>query len=140
MLRAVLDANVFVSAAIRPESPPGAILEELLRRGSFELVLSPAVVEEVSRALKYPKLRKYFRRSFDSERWLENLVLLSYFVAGGYRLARVCRDPDDDKYIAAALEGRADFVVTGDSDLLNIKQYEQVRIVTPRMFLHLLTK
>jgi len=135
VLRAVLDANVFVSAAIRPEGPPGAILEEFLRRAAFELVLSPAIVDEVSRALTYPKVR----RGFDAERWFEDLVVLSYFVPDQYKAVAVSRDPDDDKYIAAALEGRADFIVAGDSDLLSITEYEKIRIVRPRAFLDLLT-
>ena len=139
MLRAVLDANVFVSAAIRPEGPPGAILEEFLRRAAFELVLSPAIVDEVSRALTYPKVRRYLRRGFDAERWFEDLVVLSYFVPDQYKAVAVSRDPDDDKYIVAALEGRADFIVAGDSDLLSIREYEKIRIVRPRAFLDLLT-
>jgi len=135
VLRAVLDANVFVSAAIRPEGPPGAILEEFLRRAAFELVLSPAIVDEVSRALTYPQVR----RGFDAERWFEGLVVLSYFVPDQYKAVAVSRDPDDDKYIVAALEGRADFIVAGDSDLLSIREYEKIRIVRPRAFLDLLT-
>lgn len=48
------------------------------------------------------------------------------------------KDPDDDKYIAAAIEGRASFVVSGDPDLLDIKDHEGIRIVNPRAFLDLL--
>jgi putative PIN family toxin of toxin-antitoxin system len=139
VLRAVLDANVFISSAIRPEGPPGAIIERFLRHGAFELVLSQAIVDEVLRALKYPKIRKYLSQAFDTERWFEDIVVLSYFVAGKYGITPVSKDPDDDKYIAAALEGRADFIVAGDSDLLSIKQYQQVRIVSPRAFLDLLS-
>jgi len=64
---------------------------------------------------------------------------LSYFVPDQYKAVAVSRDPDDDKYIAAALEGRADFIVAGDSDLLSIREYEKIRIVRPRAFLDLLT-
>ena len=138
MIRAVLDANIFVSAAIRPEGPPGAIVEAFLRRGAFELVLSPAIVDEISRALKYPKLRKYFRSGFDTEQWVADFAMLSYFVAARRKIAPISRDPDDDKYIVAALEARADFIVAGDLDLLSIKKYEQVQIVNARKFLDLL--
>jgi hypothetical protein len=47
-------------------------------------------------------------------------------------------DPDDDKYLAAALEGRATLVVTGDPDLLALEEHQRVRIVNPRAFLGLL--
>jgi len=51
----------------------------------------------------------------------------------------VSKDPDDDEYIAAAMEGRAGFVVAGDSDLLDVKEYEGIRIITPRAFLDLIS-
>jgi uncharacterized protein len=52
----------------------------------------------------------------------------------------VSTDRDDDKYIAAAIEGRARFVVADDSDLLDLKEYEAIRIVSPRAFLDFLTR
>ena len=138
MLRAVLDANVFVSAAIHPEGPPGRIIERFLRTNAFTLLLSPDIVEEVLRALQYPKVRRYLRRDLDATLWFEDLVVLAELVPGTARVSDVSEDPDDDKYLAAAVEGRATFVVTGDPHLLAVGQYEGVRIVNPRAFLDLL--
>ena len=138
MLRAVLDANVYVSAAVRPEGPPGRIIERFLRGAVFEVDLSPAVVEEVLRALTYPKVRRFIRGDVEPELWFEDIVVLADLVAGERAPPRVCEDPDDDKYIAAALEGRAAFIVTGDHGLLTLKEYQAIRIVTPREFLDLL--
>ena len=138
MLRAVLDANVYVSAAVRPEGPPGRIIERFLRGGAFEIVMSQAIVEEVLRALVYPRVRKYLRPGLDSELWFEDIVVLSHLVAGEHEIEGASKDHDDDKYIAAAIEGRAGFVVTGDSDLLDLKEYEGARIMSPRAFLNLL--
>ena len=138
MIRAVLDANVYVSAAVRPEGPPGQIIDRFLHAGAFEIVMSQAIVEEVLRALSYSKVRKYIRPGLDPELWFEDIVVLSHLVAGERELESTSRDPDDDKYIAAAIEGRAGFVVAGDSDLLDLKQYDGIRIVTPRAFLDLL--
>ncbi len=140
MLRAVLDANVFVSAAIRPEGPPGRILERFVREAAFELVLSPAIVEEVLRALAYPKVRKHFRAGVDPERWFQSLAVLADLVPGDTELHGVSDDPDDDKYIGAAVEGRAAVVVTGDPDLLDVEEHAGIRVVTPRQFLDLLTR
>ena len=50
----------------------------------------------------------------------------------------VSKDPDDDKYIAAGIEGRASFVVSGDPDLLDLEEHAGIRIVSPRGFLDLL--
>ena len=77
MLRAVLDANVFVSAAIHPAGPPGRIPERFPRSETFTLVLSPGIVEEVLRALTYPKVRHYVRRDLDPALWFEDLVVLA---------------------------------------------------------------
>jgi predicted nucleic acid-binding protein len=51
----------------------------------------------------------------------------------------VSEDADDDKYFAAAVEGRATLIVTGDPDLLTVKEYRDIRVVTPRAFLDLLS-
>ena len=138
MVRAVLDANVYVSAAVRAKGPPGQIIERFLRDGSFEIVMSQAIVDEVLRALNYPKVRKYIRPRLDPELWFEDIVVLSHLVTGEHAFAGASKDPDDDKYIAAAIEGRAQFVVAGDSDLLDLKECEGIRIVSPRAFLGLL--
>ena len=138
MFRVVLDANVYVSAIIRPEGPPGRIIDRFLRDSAFEVVLSPAIVEETLRALTYAKVRRYLRGSVDPALWFEDIVLLAEFVPGDYKMSAASADPDDDKYLAAALEGRATIVVTGDPDLLTLEEYQGVRIVNPRAFWGLL--
>lgn len=138
MVRVVLDANVYVNAIIRPEGPPGRVIERFLRDSAFAIVLSPAIVDETLRALAYTKVRKYLRRTVDPELWFEDIVLLAELVAGDYAMSGASTDPDDDKYLAAALEGRATLVVTGDTDLLALGEYEGIRIVSPRVCLGLL--
>lgn len=137
MLRAVLDANVFVSAFVRPEGPPGQIVERLLRDAAFEVVLSTAIVDEVLAALAYPKILKSARTKVEPDLWFEDVVVLAEFVAD-HAIEAVSKDPDNDKYIAAAIEGRASFVVSGDPHLLEINEHAGVRIVNPRAFLDLL--
>ena len=138
MLRVVLDANVYVSAIIRPEGPPGHVIERFLRNAAFEIVLWPEIVEETLRALTYAKVRKYVRGTVDPELWFEDIVLLAEWVAGDYEMSAASVDPDDDKYLAAALEGRATLVVTGDPDLLALEEHQGVRVVNPRAFLGLI--
>ena len=137
MLRVVLDANVYVSALIRPQGPPGQIITRFLDR-SFSIVLSPAIIEETVRAFAYPKVRKYIRASVDPELWFEDVILLAELVAGDFELEGVSADADDDKYFGAAVEGGATLIVTGDPDLLNVQEFRGIRIVTPRVFVDLL--
>lgn len=137
MLRAVLDANVYVSGYVRPEGPPGQIVERLLRDAAFDVILSTAIVDEVLQALAYPKVLKSARTKVEPDLWFEDIIVLAEFVTD-HEIGAVSKDSDDDKYIAAAIEGRAAFVVSGDSDLLDLKEHEGVRIVSPRAFLDLL--
>ena len=135
MRRVVLDANIYISAILRPEGPPGQILERFLREQAFEIVLSPAIVEETLRALDYPKVRKHIRAGVDPTLWFEDIIVLAQMVAGKDELPAVSVDADDDKYLAVAIEGAATLVISGDPDLLTLKKYQGVRIVTPRTFL-----
>ena len=139
MFRAVLDANVVISALIQPKGASGRILTNLLERNSFELVVSPAILAEIRSSLLYPKVRKYIKASAeDLDLWVASLELIAQPVEGSLRIHAVAADPDDNKYIEAAVEGLAQFVVTGDKHLLSLKAYESIRIVTPRVFLDLL--
>lgn len=140
MLRAVFDANVYVSAAIRPEGPPARLLDRFIRESAFELVLSPAIIDEVRETLADPKVRRYIRAAIDAPTWFETIVVLANPVAGEYEVHGASRDPDDDKYLAAAVEGGATFVVSGDPDLLDIKEHDGIRIVNPRYFLDVLAE
>lgn len=139
-MRALLDANVYVSALLRPNGPPGQIVERFLRVSAFELVLSPAIAGEVMRVLGYPKLRRYFTPDVVPSEWFEDIAVRAHVVAGERSIPRCCRDPDDDKYIAAALEGGAEWLVTGDDDLLALGAYESVAIVRPATFLSMLDR
>jgi putative PIN family toxin of toxin-antitoxin system len=137
LLRAVFDANVYISAIIHRGGTPGRLVERFLRDQAFEIVLAPAIVDEVLRALAYAKVRKLLR-GIDAQLWFEDIVVLADLVAGAQQLSGVCEDPDDDKYIAAAFEGRAGHVVTGDEAFLALREHAGVTIMTPRSFLDLL--
>ena len=89
-------------------------------------------------ALAYPKVLKAARSKIDAALWCEDLVVLSELVGDDLEGPRMSADPDDDKYIACAIAGRATFVVTGDPDLLDLRQHESVRVVTPRSVLDLI--
>jgi hypothetical protein len=139
VLRAVLDANVVVSALIQPKGAPGRILSGLVEERIFELVVSPAILAEVRRSLSYPKVRKFIKVSEeDLDLWVASIELIARPVEGNLTIHAVAGDPDDNKYIEAAVEGLAQFVVTGDRHLLSLKSYENIRIVTPRVFFDLL--
>ncbi len=139
MIRAVLDANVLVSALIRPQGPPGRIVLRLLKDGAFELVVSPSTLDELRRSLGYPRVRRYLRSTQQEiDTWIESLAVVADVVEGSLRLQVVTEDPDDDIYIAAAIEGMAHYIVSGDRHLLDVGEVEGIQIVTPREFVRIL--
>jgi uncharacterized protein len=140
-VRAVLDANVVISGLIRPEGPPGRILVRLLRDSAFELVASPATLNEVRRSLRYPRVQKYLRLPHDElDLWVAGLSVLAVVVEGKVTRRAVIADPADDIYIAAARDGLADHIVSGDRHLLDLVEHGGTRIVTPRTFLSLVER
>jgi putative PIN family toxin of toxin-antitoxin system len=137
-VRALLDANVLISAAIRPSGTPGQLVSVLLDRDAFELVLSPSIIAEVEVALKLPKIRKYLHEPYEAALWLADLEALADLAEDTERAKGACRGPADDAVLSVAIEGRADVIVTGDADLLALGEYERITIVTPRAFLDLI--
>ena len=138
-MRAVLDANVLVSGLIRPEGPPGRLLVRFLRDAAFELVASPATLDELRRSLRYPRIRRYLRLPEEElALWVEALGAAALVVEGKVSRRVVTADPADDIYIAAATDGLADYIVSGDRHLLDLAEHGGIRIVTPRAFLSLL--
>jgi putative PIN family toxin of toxin-antitoxin system len=134
VLRVVLDSNVLISAAIRPSGPPGQIIALMLAESAFELVLSPAIIREVEAALRLPKIRRYLLEPGRSHKWLDDIAALADVVVDTGKIEGVCRDPADEIILAAAIEGRADVIVSGDSDLLDLQEHAGIAIVPPRAF------
>ena len=139
MLQAVLDANVYASALVKPGGPPGRILHLLLADRAFEVVLSGSILVELRRCLDYPRLRKHISLTDpEIDRWILALELIADMVTPKRWIQAVPDDPDDDHLLAAAIEGRAAFLVTGDRHVLTLGEYEGIRIVTPAGFLKVL--
>lgn len=136
LLRVVVDTNVFVSGIINPSGPPGKILQALRRR-QFMLISSPSINEEILEVLSRPRLQKYGLQ--DS---LFDIGVILYTQAELIQektKLQVSADPDDDKFLAAAIDGKAQYVVTGDkSDLLSLGEYQYIPIISCRAFLRVL--
>lgn len=135
-LRAVLDANVIISALIRPDSAPGRILRAAIHEAAMRLLTSGPLLAELRAALEYPRLQRYLKMSGQDK---EEFVILLEQIAELVRIADhpapvVCRDPDDESYLQTALAGRADYIVSGDGDLLDLAAVEDIPIVTPAGF------
>lgn len=133
--RVVLDSNVLISAVVFG-GKPREILEHALR-GELTLIVSPAVLDEVEAVLGGEK----FRFSGAAARAVvQEIESLAEIVDPVTAISVVPDDPDDNRVIACALDGRADFLVSGDRHLLGIGEYSSVPIVNPADFLAILKK
>ena len=136
-MRAVLDTNILLRALIKPQGTVGPILRRL-RNGDYLAIYSEPILDELLAKLALPRLRDKYHLTDETTTDLLALLALRGELVRPERKVRVCRDHDDDKFIEAALAGGAEYVVTGDEDLLSLKKLESVRFVTPRTFLEAL--
>ena len=137
-MKIVLDANLFVSAAIEARGKPAQILDAW-RNDQFVLILRDDILEEFERVLYRPRIRKRHQWT-DSEinGFLDSLRDLATITKGELDVKAVIDDPGDDKYIACAVEGEADYIVSGDHHLVQLGSYRGIPIVTPAEFLAIL--
>ena len=136
-MRTVLDTNVLVSATLIRGGNEDRILRAW-QRGAFELVLSRPILSELGRALFYEKLRRKRWMSEEEVRLLLELIAAECILVPGKVAVKASRDPDDDMFLAAAVEGGAEYVVSGDKDLLAVRVYRGVEVVSPAAFLKIL--
>ena len=135
--KAVVDTNVIISGAIKPQGTVGAVLQRLRRR-DYTLLLSRETLNEVVAVLHRPRLRlKYQLRERSVRAILRLIVLRSELVEPNVQVA-VCRNPHDNKFLEVAVSGKADVIVSGDNDLLTLASYAGVAIVSPGQFLTML--
>ena len=134
MTRAVLDPNVLVAAAIRPEGAPAACVRALAT-GRYELV-SPRLLAELSSVVHRQKVRRFLTTG-QGERFVDALTRDASVVADPPDPPGESRDPGDDYLIALARTCRAHVLVSGDADVLEL-DLPNLRIASPRAFLGLL--
>jgi putative PIN family toxin of toxin-antitoxin system len=138
MTRAVLDANVFVSAILTPHGAPARVLTAW-RAERFHLVVSEAILDEIARVLRYERIAR--RHGWSDEQlqvFIEDVAHLAILTPGRLRLAVIADDPTDDRYLESAIEGDAEYIVSGDQRLLKVREFQGIRLLTPRAFLGVL--
>lgn len=134
----VVDTNVLVSGTILDRGNPYEILEAW-RRQEFTLVLSAEIVAEIEAVLRRPKIFKKYNLT-------ETLIarLIAAFGQEATTITPISTDPIPDveqadlKFLACAEARDADYLVTGDQELLDLETHKRSRIVSPRTFLAIL--
>jgi hypothetical protein len=131
-LRFVIDTNILVSSILISSSKPDYALKKIRNIGN--ILLSETTFQELEEILYRPKFNKYVslitRIEFISKLKSEsNLIKISEKII-------VCRDPKDDKFLELAVNGKADFIITGDGDLLVLNPFKNIEIITVNEFLN----
>lgn len=127
-LKVVLDTNILVSALIfggKPEQVYNLVLEK-----QITAVISMVLFSELLEIL----IKKF---NFDPKRieQLERIVKKHFKIVYPKATVNVVKDDDDNRVLEAALEGKCSYIITGDKDLLDLKIYKNIKIVTPDTFL-----
>jgi len=138
MLKAVLDTNQFVSSLLSKSGTQAQILSAW-QTGSFQLVISPAIIAEITRVVAYPKISaKYGITEMDVNNLIALLRRQALLVEGNTPVAIIEEDPMDNRILACALEGQADCIVSGDRHLLKLSRFQNIPIISGRAFIQIL--
>lgn len=136
MLKTVLDTNIFVSAFIKKGGYPDQILRQ---SGSFYICISEPIIDEIRKVLNYERLiKKYNYDKDDINNYIDELKQSYLLVKKPIVVKVIKEDPEDDNIISCALGAEAHYIVSGDHHLTDLKEYEGIKIVTPKEFLDIL--
>lgn len=138
MIRAVPDVNVYVSAVLKKSGVCGQILA---RCREFLGFTSDPILSDLSRVMRYDRIRDLHGMPATAiDDYIQGLRRRIWRSVGRLRIQVVPNDPDDDIIIACALETGADYVISEDHHLLDLKHYHSIQIVSPRDFLEILNR
>ena len=133
-IKAVLDTNILVSLLFKK----GLAKEfsKLMEKGSVEFYSSEEILGELARVLTYPKIEQVFKKAgINKTTALESIIEILKIVNPKVKVDAVKSDPLDNKVLECALEAGANYVVSGDRHLLELRRFRKIEILTAREFL-----
>jgi hypothetical protein len=128
-IRIIIDTNIWISFLIGKELQDH---KELIVEDKVRIITSDQLIEELILVTSREKLRKHFNHDRVSD-----FIALLNILAERIKIRKVhplCRDPKDDFLLALSREGKANYLITGDKDLLDIGVYGRTKIVTVKKF------
>lgn len=130
----ICDTNIFISAVLSGTSPPAKVVEFIFSNEAF-FVFSNETSAELVEVFQRKKFDRYSTQE-DRTTFLEKILNASqsYTI---HNPVEICRDPKDNKFLDVALASNAEFIITGDEDLLVLESIGQTAIITPKAFIDL---
>ena len=129
--RVILDTNVLISGLLSTTSTPAQAVEHAISTG--QLLASTDTLLELMGKLLSPKFDRYVPRERRDALVLRLAPLIE--IVELVQRIQACRDPDDDKFLDVAINGRADVIVSGDRDLLDLNPFRGIAILTPAAYM-----
>lgn len=128
--RVIIDTNLWISFLLTKDL---STIDKLFADQSIILLFSQELLDEFVEVARRPKFKKYFQLS-DLQALLQEVSLRAEFidVTGN---VDACRDPKDNFLLSLAADGKATHLITGDKDLLDLRNYEETRIITIAAYL-----
>ena len=138
MPKVVIGTNVFVSATITKKGKPAQILKAW-REKRLEVIISPEILKEIGQVVFRHKIRKIsFWTEKERYQFIEDLARICILIPGSLELKQAVKHTQDHKFLVAAIEGKADYIVSGDRHLRDLGAYKGIKIVSASEFLQIL--
>lgn len=133
MIRAVIDTSVLIRYLVRPSAAIKELIEVLWLGDEVQMVTAPELIEELKGVLERDYIKALIRPA-EGQVLLDALYQKAEILLSFGRVPSYTRDPKDDKFVACALVGSADCLVTVDEDILVLRTVGDVRMTTPYDF------
>jgi putative PIN family toxin of toxin-antitoxin system len=137
-MRVVLDANIYFSALISDKGNPAAIINSWLS-GEFDILISQPILDELLRVTSYERIQNKYRKVKETRlEFAELIAKQGTWIEPVKTLSAVTRDKSDNVYLECAVEGEAQYIVSGDEHLLELGEYQGIIVLSPASFVILL--
>jgi uncharacterized protein len=138
-MKITIDTNVLISGSLW-KGASDKILEKVENK-EIELILSKNIIEEFSEVLNYDEIKNKIRdKGLEIRRTVEKIVSISNTIEPLEKLKIITEDSDDNMVLECAVEGKVDFIITQDKHLLKLREFQEIKIITPEEFLTLFSK
>ncbi|MEW6419733.1 MAG: putative toxin-antitoxin system toxin component, PIN family [Nitrospirota bacterium] len=139
-IKAVIDTSVLVSVAFAKEGLARE-MRDMIADGAFTLVTSKELMTELYRVLHYPRILKQFKPLKENlDEFIGMIMEKALIVRGSYSTKKIADDPADDMFLACAMEAKADYIVSRDPHLRNLKHFHGVKIIDVKAFVERVRK
>ena len=138
-MRVVLDTNIWLSGIFWQGNPYKII--KLGEQRKIEILITKEILEEIIHVLnREEKFQKFIEdRKLSIENLIRTILSIANLIETKSKIIFIKEDPDDDKFLEAAVDGKAEYIISGDRHLLDLTQFDKIRIVKAREFLESLS-